>query len=88
MENVAGEALGVNAHQGRRGFYVAHYEGDGFFDAAIPVRAGLPAKAVNAKLAPTGGEIRRSDLLDFVFAHIFIISGGDAPKGLRGTLRK
>jgi hypothetical protein len=54
--------------------YVAHNQSDGFFDTAIPVRAGMAAKAVNAELPESGGEIRRRNLLDFTFAHTLIIS--------------
>ena len=41
----------------------------------------MSAKAVNAELAPAGGKIRGSDLLDLVCAHCFIIAAGPAPAG-------
>jgi hypothetical protein len=35
----------------------------------------VPAKAVNAELAPASGEVRGSNLLCFVLAHGFYYSG-------------
>ena len=87
MEDVAGQALRVNADQRRGGFHVAGYEGDGFFDCvcrrAIGVGGEVLAKAVNAELAPAGREISGGNLFDFVFAHFFIIAAesGGFPQG-------
>ena len=75
MKDVSGQALRVNANQGRGGFHVAHHQGDGFFDATIAVGTGLSAKAVDAELAPAGGKIRGSDLLDFRLTHCIHYSG-------------
>jgi hypothetical protein len=69
MKNVSRQTLRVDADQGRRGFHVAHYKGDRFFDAAITVGTGLSAKAVDAELAPAAGKIRGSDLLYFRLTH-------------------
>ena len=54
MKNVAGQALRMNAHERRRGLHVAGQERNGFFDAAIAIGTGVPAKAVDAKLCPIG----------------------------------
>src|ERR1700722_4416559 len=74
MENVSCQALRVNSHQRRRGFDVAHDYCNGFL-RGLSIR-GFCSKAVDAELAPTGGEIRRGDLLDWVFAHTPIIAAG------------
>src|SRR5664279_1567230 len=88
MKDVAGQALGMHAYEGRRSFDVDHHQGNSLFDAAIAIGPEVSAKAVDAELAPAGGKIRGSDLLDFVCAHCFIIAAGPAPAGLRAISQR
>ena len=74
MKNVAGEALRVNPNQRRSGVNISHHEGDGLLDAAVSIRAGFGAKAIDAELAPARREIRGSHLLNCVFGHTLIIA--------------
>ena len=79
VEDVSGEALGVNAHDGRtwfaiggrrvdvaHHFEVPHDEGNGAFDGAARWVAGLrhAFKAEDAELAPTCGEVGIGDFGD------------------------
>jgi hypothetical protein len=59
MKNIASKALRVDAHQRRSGLNVSHDQGDGFFDAAVSIRAVFGAKTIDAEFAPAGREIRR-----------------------------
>jgi hypothetical protein len=72
-EDVAGQALGVDADQRRRGVNVAMHEGDAAFDATecngIAGTAGLGLgdhtfKAVDAEMSPAGGEVGLRYLTD------------------------
>jgi hypothetical protein len=70
VEDVTGEALGVDAHDrrdwlavGSGRVNVTHYERDGSFDGFAGGIAGLrdAFEAENAKVAPAGGEVGVSD---------------------------
>lgn len=54
--------------------YVAHDQSDGSFGTAL--FANLAFKAQNAKLSPTGREVRRSYLSNGVRTHLIIIAVG------------
>ena len=55
VENVAGEALGMDAHQGRRrALQIAHLQHHRFFDAIVVAAF----KAVDAEVAKPGWKIR------------------------------
>ena len=79
VEDVSGEALGVDADQGRAIAQIAHGEGDGVLDgAAIGVRVqvarlGEAFKAVDAEVSPAGGEVGIGDLADGDERHNSII---------------
>ena len=71
MEDVSGEALGVDADDGGLGVDVSHDEGDGGFDAdgggGDGVVAGLGGcnggfKAEDAEVSPAGGEVGIGEL--------------------------
>lgn len=83
-EDVAGEALGVDADEGWGGVDVAHDEGDEAFNlrgrgrvwrAAGKRLGGLALKAENAEMAPAGGEVSLGDLGDAGECHEFIVRG-------------
>lgn len=57
MEDVAGEALGVNADERGGSGKVAHDEGEALFEAAV---GKMAFKAVDAEMAEFAGEIRLS----------------------------
>jgi hypothetical protein len=63
VKDVAGEALGVDADDGRLAMDIAHDEGDGAFDRFARGIAGLrdAFEAKDAKLTPAGGEVGVSD---------------------------
>src|ERR1700683_913130 len=93
MKNVSSETLRVHAHQRRSGVNVPHDQGSGFLDAAVSIRTGFEAKAMDAELAPARGEIRGCELLNCVVAHILIIAAGrgdasDAGAGLTPCLER
>ena len=82
VEDVAGEALGVDADDGRRGVDVAHDEGDGGLDAAggrgEGVVAGLGVgddafEAEDAEVSPAGGEVGIGELAYGFEGHGLII---------------
>ena len=76
-EDVAGQALRMNAHQGRSGSDVAHHQRNGIFLAVVGALPESPLEAVNTKFAPAGREIRRGHSPDRILsAHVFIIDGG------------
>jgi hypothetical protein len=64
MENVAGEALRVNAHQRRGGLDVTHYQSNGIFEArsaviSIVICFRFATKPVNTEISPARREVRR-----------------------------
>ena len=62
-EDVAGQALRVNAHQWRSGMHFTHNQRHGFFGLAAVVRGrGAGGKSVNKKMTPARRKIRRSHL--------------------------
>jgi hypothetical protein len=63
MENVAGQALGMDANQRRLAGQIAHFQGDGFLSPAIRRLAVAAPKAVDAERAKFGGKVR--------FGHFF-----------------
>jgi hypothetical protein len=71
VEDVSGEALGVDADQGDAGVEVAHGEGNGAFDVFQGRVAGLgdALEAENAEMSPTGREIGVGDLSDVAVLH-------------------
>ncbi len=80
VEDIAGEALRVDANDGRLGVEVAHDEGDGGLDAdggrGERVVAGLGIfdntfKAEDAEVAPAGGEIGIGHLAEREERHSF-----------------
>ena len=87
VEDVSGEALGVDADQ-RRGFgvEVAHGERDGVFDlAAVGVgvevaRLGEAFKAEDAEVSPAGGEVGIGDLANGNERHNNIIDSREGGK--------
>ncbi len=93
VEDVSGEALGVDADQ-RRGFgvEVAHGERDGVFDgAAVGVgvevaRLGEAFEAEDAEVSPAGGEVGIGDLANGNERHNSIIDsrGREDSWGWRG----
>jgi hypothetical protein len=60
MENVAGQALGMDANQRRAASQIAHLERHGFF---VLRRAAAASKAVDPKRAKFSGKVR--------FGHFF-----------------
>ena len=74
MEDIAGQALLVDAYQWRGGLHVTHDEGDSFVGTAIGVDGGPPAESVNAELAPAGGKIGARYFLNFTLLHANIIA--------------
>lgn len=84
MENVAGEALGMDAHE-RRGIAlnVAHYQRDGFFD----VHTCVAFESEDPKRAVLGGEVSLSDLaqLEIFVWNNFIIMNGQAKNAARSN---
>jgi hypothetical protein len=80
VEDVAGQALRVDAHQRGSGPDVTHYQSDCFVDArtaVIPIVIcfSFTSKPVDTEISPTGREVCRGQLLNFFFAHNSIISG-------------
>jgi hypothetical protein len=79
MEDVAGEALGVDADERgrsiRSGGEVAHDEGYGGFDGLVRRGAGFGEafEAEDAECAPAGGEVGIGDLADCNEGHDCII---------------
>jgi len=81
VEDVAGEALGVDADDGggfkfrRARVEIAEGEGDGGFDGFSCGIAGDGEgfEAEDAEVSPTGGEVRIGDLGDAGERHSFII---------------
>ena len=82
VEYIPGEALRVDANDGRRGVDIAHDEGDGGLDAdgggGDGVVAGLGIfygafKAMDAEVAPTGGEVCFRNLTNGEKRHFPII---------------
>ncbi len=61
-ENVAGEALGMDAYQRRRRGHVSHDQGDGFFLWPITPLPKRSFETVYAESSPAGGEISRGEL--------------------------
>jgi hypothetical protein len=61
VKNVAGEALGMDADEGRVARDVAHFEDDAFFDDPT----GVAFKTVDAKGSEAAGKIGFSDLTEF-----------------------
>ncbi len=85
-EDIAGEALGVDADQRRCGVNVAHDEGHEAFDlfalesAFFATRARpreLTLEAQDPEGSPAGGEIRFCDLLDALKCHRSILQGAE-----------
>jgi hypothetical protein len=74
MKYVASEALGMNANQWRSGLYVTHNQGDSFF-YVVTVSLSRRAKAVDAKLPPARGKVRRCHLMGRLITHHSIIAG-------------
>ena len=73
-EDVAGEALRVNAYQRRSRMDIAHHHGNGLFCATVAVKQAF--KAHDAEVSPTRGEIGFGKFADGVFCtHGFIIDG-------------
>jgi len=82
MEDVTGEALGVNADDRWGGVDIAHDQGDGGLDAAGRCGDGLIAglgvvdhafEAEDTKVSPTGGEVGIRDFDDAGEGHGWII---------------
>jgi len=63
MKNIAGQALGMNAHQRRRRLHVPHHQGNRFFHSAVAIGAILRSKSIDPEFAPAGGKVRGCDLL-------------------------
>ena len=90
VENVAGEALRVDADQRRRGVDVAHDQGDKAFDfldgaGAIGGRRLVHAlKAENAECAPAGREIGFGDFFDAFQCHRSIVKELSEHEGTKG----
>src|SRR5208283_2772382 len=63
VENVAGQALGMNANQRCAAGQVAHFQGDSYFVPGIRRTGVAAAKAVDAERAKFGGKVR--------FGHFF-----------------
>ena len=91
-EDVAGEALGVDADQGRGGVDVAHDEGDEAFRLRGGFVAGRAAgrrlggqalKAEDAEGSPAGGEVSLGDLGDGVETHGFILRGSGRGRAMK-----
>src|SRR5262245_23921169 len=61
-EDVAGEALRMDANQRRLSVNVAHDQGYGFFHTAVAIKKAF--KSHNAELSPASGEIGLSHLAD------------------------
>jgi hypothetical protein len=82
VEDVAGEALRVDANDGGGAVDVAHDEGDRAFDASYRGRNGVVAglgtvndalEAEDAEGSPAGGEIGVGYLVDCGKGHLFLI---------------
>lgn len=87
MEYITGQALGMHAHQRRRGLHVSHDQSYSFFDRVlVPVTAGSCAKTVDPEMSPPRGEIGRSNLLHCRFVHCSIIATVFAPCDFRFTV--
>ncbi len=71
-EDIAGEALGMNAHKRRRGMNIAHHQGHRVFLASVEVAL----EPEDAEVAPTGREVGGGDLLNGRSAHKDIIAAG------------
>ena len=57
MKDITSQTLRMYTHQRCLGLHVAHDQRDSFFYPAVAVMRGVPAKTVDAKLAPAGGKI-------------------------------
>ena len=77
MKNVARQTLRMDAHQRRSGMNVPHHQGDGFFNPPASVGTKFRSEAVDTKLPPPGGKIRRSDFFHCIDGHTLIIAAGD-----------
>jgi hypothetical protein len=84
-EDVAGEALRVNADEGRGGVDIAKDEGNEAFDGGLGWRRvgvaggwrGVPAfESQDAEVRPAGGKIGLGDFLNAFEWHIFILRCG------------
>ena len=73
MKDIPGHALGMHAHQRRRGSDISHDERNSFFDSAIAILAMLRAEAVDAELSPARRELRGGYLLNWT-GHTLIIA--------------
>jgi hypothetical protein len=89
VEDVSGEALGVDADDGRSGLKVAHGEGDGRLDGLTVGVAGLgeALEAENAELSPAGGEGGIGDLANGYEGHGSIIDSAER-QGIQAGARK
>ena len=76
MKNVARQTLRMDAHQRRSRVNVPHYQGDSFFNPPVSVGTKFRSKAVDTKISPPGGEIRRSDFFHCIDGHTLIIAAG------------
>ena len=84
-EDVAGEALGVDANERRRGVNIAHDKGDEALDGGLRcggvvvagARRGEPAfKAEDAEVTPARREVGLGDFLNAFKWHTFILRRG------------
>ena len=74
-EDVAGQALRVDAHQRRLRVQVPHYQRHRGFQAALRPARGLPFEAHDAEMSPAGREVRFRHLAEVVgAAHALIIT--------------
>jgi len=80
----------MDAHQRRSGMNVPHHQGDGFFNPPASVGTKFRSKAVDTKLPPPGGKIRRSDFFHCSDGHTSIITEANvmrifSPQRYRGA---